>query len=66
MENVRQYCPTCYSLYYACPGCQCAICDCPDAGCVCEDGGPLEILNAYLEDYEIPEAIKERNEDAKP
>jgi hypothetical protein len=62
IQAVRQYCTTCYSYYYACPGCQCAICDCPDMGCICDDGHPLAILDAYLEDFEIPEAIKEKND----
>ena len=62
-ENVRQYCPACYTLYYACPGCQCDICDCDNAGCTCISYDALSILNSYLEDYEIPEAVKEKQDE---
>jgi hypothetical protein len=60
---VEDYCPECFTLYYACPGCTYSICDCSDAQCECNDGSPLGILNAYLEDFEIPEALKEREKD---
>jgi hypothetical protein len=65
-DITEDYCPRCETAYFPCIRCEINLCNCEESSCLCDsdytanEDNALGVLNAYLQEYEIPEVIKGR------